>query len=77
MRWPVRKFNTVLNICHNGENVIIERFGKFHKIQPPGLFFAIPFIDKISYVVNQRETTIEIDPQSTITKDNVLKSPTK
>ena len=40
-------------------------------VKEPGFFFAIPFIDKVKYVVDQRELTIPIQPQSGITKDNV------
>ena len=69
--WPVTKFNTILNTCPHGHRTIIERFGKFHEARDPGLFWAIPFVDKISYVIDMREKALAIQPQSTITKDNV------
>ena len=53
--WPVTKFNTILNTCPHGHQTIIERFGKFHEARDPGLFWAIPFVDKISYVIDMRE----------------------
>lgn len=65
------KVNTILNICPHREEMIIERLGKFHSQKKSGYFFAIPLIDKIKYVVDMRELTIPIDPQSAITKDNV------
>jgi len=40
-------------------------------VKQPGLFFAIPGIDRIAYCVDMRETAIVIPPQTTITKDNV------
>ena len=52
--WPVTKFNTILNTCPHGHRTIIERFGKFHEARDPGLFWAIPFVDKISYVIETR-----------------------
>lgn len=69
--WPRTKTNTLINVCRNGSTIIVERFGKFTKIQQPGLFVAIPLVDKLSYVVDSRETTISIKPQRTISKDNV------
>merc|ERR1712151_351150 len=36
-----------------------------------GYFFAIPVVDKISYVVDVRERAIDILPQNAITRDNV------
>ena len=40
-------------------------------IKEPGLFFAIPVVDRIAYCIDMRETAIVIPPQTTITKDNV------
>jgi len=42
-----------------------------HNIQGSGLFVAIPFVDKISYVIDIRERALDIPPQSAITRDNV------
>lgn len=69
--WPINKFNTILNICPQGHCMIIERLGKFHRIEQSGMFFVIPFIEKISFVVDMREKALSISPQSCITKDNV------
>ena len=64
-------FNTVLNVVPQGKVAVVERFGEFHAAKQPGLFFAIPLVDRISYMVDMRETAVEINPQSAITKDNV------
>lgn len=63
--------NTILNVCSQNENVLIERLGKFHRVQGPGLFFAIPFFDKLKYCVDIRELTVTVHPQHSITQDNV------
>lgn len=70
-RWPLTKANTVLNVCPQGNHMVIERLGKFSSIKDPGWFIAIPVLDKISYTVDTREKAIEIMPQPAITKDNV------
>jgi len=69
--WPQSMFNTVLNVVPQGKVAVVERFGEFHAAKQPGLFFAIPLVDRISYMVDMRETAVEINPQSAITKDNV------
>lgn len=69
--WPPTKANTVLNVCPRGFNMVVERFGKLHEIHDSGLFFAIPFVDRIRSVIDTRELTLVIDPQSGVTSDNV------
>lgn len=51
--------------------MVIERLGKFDRVVQGGLFFAVPIVDKIRFVVDQREKALSISPQSAITKDNV------
>jgi len=70
-KWPITKINLGLNVCPQGKVMIIERLGKFDSIQTGGLFLAIPLIDSVAYVVDMRERTILVDPQSCISKDNV------
>ena len=70
-RWPVTKSNTILNIVPQGKRFVVERFGKLSAIHDSGYFFAVPFVDQISYVIDVRERAIDILPQSAITRDNV------
>jgi hypothetical protein len=69
--WPRGKANMGLNVCPQGERMIVERLGRMHCIHSPGWFFAIPFIDRIAYRIDMREKAIEVLPQRAITKDNV------
>ena len=70
-RWPESKANTILNIVPQGERHVVERLGKMHHCYESGFFFAIPWIDKVSYIIDMRERAIDITPQAAITKDNV------
>lgn len=70
-QWPQSAANTVINMCPQGKYMVIETLGKFSNIQESGLFFLIPFFQKIAYVVDMREKAMEIDPQPAITRDNV------
>merc|ERR1719421_2707972 len=66
-----RHFNSVLLMVPQAEEWQIERFGRYSRTATPGLNFAIPFIEGISYKRSLKETTIAIHPQTAITKDNV------
>eukprot|EP00953_Heterococcus_sp_UTEX-ZZ885_P034710 17950-Heterococcus_DN1.PRE.1 len=70
-QWPISVANTVVNVCPQGERMVVERLGKLHSIHESGWFIAVPVLDKIAYRVDMRERSIVIDPQSAITKDNV------
>lgn len=50
---------------------VIERFGKFHKIAEPGLFFKVPLIDQIRSNVSTRKNQIKIEVDTKIS-DNVF-----
>lgn len=69
--WPRAKQNSIINVCAQGERMVVERLGKLNAIKESGWFFAIPFIDQIRFVVDMREKALSITPQSAITKDNV------
>ena len=69
--WPRSKTNSVLNVCAQGERMIVERLGKFHDVHDGGWFIAIPVVDQIRYVVDMREKALAIAPQACISKDNV------
>jgi regulator of protease activity HflC (stomatin/prohibitin superfamily) len=58
-------------IVRQSTAVIIERLGKFSRELKPGLHFLIPILDSIRAVVDLRETVLDYEPQSVITKDNV------
>lgn len=50
---------------------IVERLGKYSKTLKPGFHALVPFIDKVTYIQDLREETINVPPQECFTKDNV------
>jgi regulator of protease activity HflC (stomatin/prohibitin superfamily) len=53
------------------ERMIVLRFGKFRAVKGPGLFWTIPFIDKIAEVIDIRIRVTDFSAQGTLTRDSV------
>jgi regulator of protease activity HflC (stomatin/prohibitin superfamily) len=49
---------------------VVERLGRFHGVLAPGLNFVVPFLDRVAYRHDLRETPLDVPPQVCITKDN-------
>ena len=55
-----------------GEEWVIERFGKYHRVLPSGLSFIIPFFDQAAYKVVTKDIVLDIPQQEVITSDNAV-----
>jgi regulator of protease activity HflC (stomatin/prohibitin superfamily) len=60
-----------LLMANQWEKAIVLRFGKLHGIRGPGMFFIIPFVDKVAAWIDQRIQTIEFNAEQALTKDTV------
>ncbi|MFB6249428.1 MAG: SPFH domain-containing protein [Salinibacter sp.] len=63
-------YNTFI-IVEMREEVILERFGKYHDTLTPGFHFVIPFVDRVAYRQETREQVLDVPHQTCITKDNI------
>lgn len=70
----ISRVNYGINFLPSGYKYVIETFGKFSHVANEGLNFLIPFFQKIEYVIDTKELTIEINPQKATTNDNVMVS---
>lgn len=61
---------TTIKIVQEYERGVIFRLGRLVGAKGPGLFFIIPFIDRM-VKVDLRIVTLDVPPQDIITKDNV------
>ena len=63
-------YNTFV-IVEMREEVILERFGKYHDTLMPGLHFTIPLVDRVAYRQETREQVLDVPHQKCITQDNI------
>jgi len=61
---------TTIKVVQEYERGVIFRLGRLVGAKGPGLFFIVPFIDRM-VKVDLRIVTLDVPPQDIITKDNV------
>src|SRR6059058_4832217 len=59
-----------VKVVQEYERGVIFRLGRLVGPRGPGLFFIVPFIDRI-VKIDLRTVTMEVPPQEIITRDNV------
>ena len=52
---------------------VVERLGKFYKVHQAGIFFLIPFVDKVKIKLNSQTNYLTIEPIEVETNDNKKK----
>jgi len=60
-----------IRVIREWERAPVLRLGRFMGMKGPGLFYIIPFVDKIPSLVSLRVQTIPFRTEQTLTKDNV------
>jgi regulator of protease activity HflC (stomatin/prohibitin superfamily) len=60
-----------IKIASHWEKAVVLRFGKFHGLRGPGLFWIVPLIDTITAWVDHRVTVTPFTAEKTLTKDTV------
>ncbi len=58
-------------IAQQWERGIVLRFGRFVGLRGPGLFWILPFIDRVSSWIDQRTITTSFAAEQTLTADTV------
>ena len=53
---------------------IVERLGKYRTTLDSGPHLIVPFIDRLRYMIDQREQVVSFPPQDVITEDNLTVS---
>lgn len=63
-----------IRIVPQGQQWIVERLGKYRATLGAGLNIVIPYIDKVSYRLSNKDQMFNIPSQDVITKDNAVVS---
>src|SRR5207253_10423163 len=53
-----------------GNELTVERFGRYVRTLEPGLALIVPVVDRIGARMNMMETVLDVPSQSVITRDN-------
>ena len=58
-------------VAHQWERAVVLRLGRFVGLRGPGLFWIVPFLDRVSAWVDQRTVTTSFAAEQTLTSDTV------
>lgn len=61
-----------VRIVPQGEEWVVERFGKYERTLTPGLSIIIPYFDKVAYKVITKDIILDVPEQEVITRDNAV-----
>jgi len=50
---------------------LVERFGRYHVTLRAGFHVLFPYIDRVAYIQNLKEHTVDVPPQTCFTKDEI------
>ncbi|MDH4262537.1 MAG: paraslipin [Spirochaetia bacterium] len=65
------KLLTSIRIVPTQSAYIVERLGKYKKTLNAGIHVLTPFFDRVAFIQDLKEETIEVPPQMCFTRDNV------
>ena len=60
-----------IRVIKEWERAPVLRLGRFTGLKGPGIFYIIPFVDRIPNIISTRVQTIPFRTEQTLTKDNV------
>jgi len=60
-----------IKVVRQWEKVAVLRFGRYRRLQGPGLFMLIPVVDTLSAFVDQRVRIAKVMAESALTRDTV------
>ncbi len=67
----VMKLVRSIRIVPTKSAYIVERLGKYSRTLGPGFHLLVPFFEKVAYIRDLKEETINVPPQECFTTDNV------
>ena len=65
------KFFASIRLVPTQSAYIVERLGNYHKTLGAGFHALIPFVDRVAFIQDLKELTVEVPPQECFTGDEV------
>lgn len=69
--WIIRALFKSIRLVPAQMEFIVERVGKYHATLSAGFHVLIPFFEKVAYIQNLKEHTIDVPAQFCFTKDEI------
>jgi regulator of protease activity HflC (stomatin/prohibitin superfamily) len=60
-----------LRVALQWDRAVVLRLGTFHSLKGPGVFWLVPFVDRVARFVDMRIRATEFFSESTLTRDTV------
>ncbi len=60
-----------IKVVDQWEKAVVLRFGRFHAVRGPGMFWVVPFIDHVAPSVDGRVRTTAVHAEAALTRDAV------
>lgn len=67
----IAKFFRSIRLVPTQSAFIVERLGKYSRTLNPGFHALVPFIDKVAFILDLKEATVDVPPQECFTRDEV------
>lgn len=64
-------FSSAMKVAAEWERMAVLRAGKYSRMAGPGVFFIVPILDTVPYVLDLRTIPYDVPKQKTLTNDNV------
>ncbi len=65
------KFLRSIRLVPTQSAYVVERLGKYTRTLNPGFHALVPFVDKVAFIRDLKEETVDVPPQECFTRDEV------
>jgi regulator of protease activity HflC (stomatin/prohibitin superfamily) len=65
------KFLRSIRLVPTQSAYVVERLGKYSKTLGPGFHVLVPFLDRVAFIRDLKEETVDVPPQECFTRDEV------
>jgi regulator of protease activity HflC (stomatin/prohibitin superfamily) len=67
----VIKFFQSIRLVPTQSAYVVERLGRYSKTLGPGFHALVPFVDRVAFIRDLKEETVDVPPQECFTRDEV------